>query len=84
MIYYLIFITFFFYLCYVDKNLSDYIILLLKLLIVNIKRLWWMACFHPKNPITNFIMQIKYDNIAKQLHKELQQNLIQNLKQNDN
>lgn len=73
MTYVLIFLSFLAYLCYVDQNVSDYIILQTKLLFVNIERLWWMIRFHPKNPVTNFIMKVKYDKIAKELRAEYDQ-----------
>lgn len=70
MTYALIFISFLAYLCYVDQNVSDYIALQIKLLGVNIERFWWMIRFHPKNPVTNFIMKLKYEKIAKELREE--------------
>jgi hypothetical protein len=70
MTYVLIFISFLAYLCYVDQNVSDYITLQIKLLGVNIERFWWMIRFHPKNPVTNFIMKLKYEKIAKELREE--------------
>lgn len=59
------------YMVIVDKNVGDYLILLFKMIRVNIERFYWMVRFHPRNPITNLIMKWKYDQIAKELHKEL-------------
>jgi hypothetical protein len=59
------------YMIIVDKNVGDYLILLLKMVRVNIERFYWMVRFHPRNPITNLIMKWKYEQIAKELEKEL-------------
>ena len=37
----------------------------------SVKGFFWKLYFHPQNPITNFIMKLKYDRIALELHKEL-------------
>lgn len=55
----------------VDQNVSDYTILIFKLIKINIERVFWMIKLHPKNPITNYMMKRKYSKIAKELHKEL-------------
>jgi hypothetical protein len=70
MTYLLILLSFLVYLCYVDQNVYDYLILNLKLFRVNLERFWWMIRFHPKNPITNLIMKMKYDKIAQELMLE--------------
>jgi hypothetical protein len=62
------------YIMIVDPNVNEYIILLLKMIRVNIERIYWMIRLHPKNPITNLIMRWKYDKIAKELHAELIKN----------
>lgn len=54
----------------VDKNVGDYLILLLKIVKVNIERFYWIVRFHPQNPITNLIMKWKYDKMARDLEKE--------------
>lgn len=58
------------YMIVVDKNVGDYLILLLKIIKVNIERFYWMVRFHPQNPITNLIMKWKYDKMAIDLEKE--------------
>jgi hypothetical protein len=63
------------YMIIVDKNVGDYLILLLKIIKVNIERFYWMIRFHPKNPITNLIMKWKYDKLAKELQKEFDDSL---------
>lgn len=55
----------------VDQNVSDYTILIFKLIKINIERVFWMIKLHPKNPITNYMMKRKYSKIAEELHKEL-------------
>jgi hypothetical protein len=62
------------YIMIVDPNVNEYIILLLKMIRVNVERVYWMIRLHPKNPITNLIMRWKYDKIAKELHAELIKN----------
>jgi hypothetical protein len=62
------------YIMIVDPNVNEYLILLLKMIRVNIERVYWMIRLHPKNPITNLIMRWKYDKIAKELHAELIKN----------
>jgi hypothetical protein len=59
------------YMIIVDKNVGDYLILLIKMIRINIERFYWMIRFHPRNPITNLIMKWKYEQIAKDLEKEL-------------
>jgi hypothetical protein len=62
------------YIMIVDPNVNEYLILVLKMIRVNIERVYWMIRLHPKNPITNLIMRWKYDKIAKELHAELIKN----------
>ncbi len=57
---------------FVDENVSAYITLIVKLIKVNIERIWWMIRFHPSNPITNLIMKWRYARIARELEKEFQ------------
>jgi hypothetical protein len=59
------------YMMIVDKNVSDYIILVFKITKINIERVYWMIKLHPKNPVTNLMMWKKYNKIAKELEKEL-------------
>lgn len=67
----LIFLTIITYIIAVDKNVEDFLILLLKIGKVNFERLIWMIRFHPRNPITNYIQQKKYEKLAEELHKEM-------------
>jgi hypothetical protein len=56
----------------VDKNVADYLTLVFKMTKMNIERMFWMIRLHPKNPITNMMMKWKYDQIARELERELQ------------
>ncbi len=67
----LIFFSIIIYIIIVDKNVEDFLILLLKIGKVNLERLVWMIRFHPRNPITNFIQARKYEKLAKDLHNEM-------------
>jgi hypothetical protein len=60
------------YLIIVDKNIADYLTLVFKMTKMNIDRMFWMIRLHPKNPITNLMMRWKYNQIAKELQRELQ------------
>lgn len=59
------------YMMTVDKNVSDAIFLYSKIVSNSVKAFFWKLHFHPRNPITNFIMKLKYDKLARELHKEL-------------
>lgn len=74
MVYYYTIFALFAILCYaivVDENVATFIDLSIKYLRIQLERLWWMARFHPNNPITNFIMDRKMSKLAKELEKEL-------------
>jgi hypothetical protein len=55
----------------VDKNVTEYINLAFKIFWITIQRYFWILRYHPKNPITNFIMARRYAKIAKEIHKEI-------------
>jgi len=59
------------YMMIVDKNVSDAINIIFKLILIKIERMYWMIRFHPKNPVTNLLMKWKYDRLALELHREL-------------
>lgn len=59
------------YMMAVDKNVSDAINLIFKLIVTKITAIFWLIRFHPQNPITNLIMKFKYEKIAADLRKEL-------------
>ena len=58
------------YLMWVDENVAVYLTLIFKIIKINTERMFWMIRLHPYNPITNLIMKLKYDKIAKELEKE--------------
>jgi hypothetical protein len=58
------------YLMITDKNVTDYLTLVLMMARLNVERVFWMIRLHPKNPITNLMIGWKYDRIAKELKKE--------------
>jgi hypothetical protein len=59
------------YVLIVDKNVSDAIVLVFRMIPVQLQRFFWVIRFHPKNPITNFLMERKYEKLALELQKEL-------------
>jgi hypothetical protein len=70
--YYATGLLFFFIISYmilVDRNVADFLVLNLRLLRVNLERLKFLIIYHPKNPITNFVMRRRYSKIAEELMK---------------
>lgn len=65
------------YMIIADKNVADYIVLLVKSTKLNIEKIYWMIRLHPKNPITNLIKRWEYDKIARELRKEFDDSLRQ-------
>jgi hypothetical protein len=59
------------YILAADSNVSDYLILVFKLMNINIQRFLWMLKYHPNNFITTYFQNRKYDKIARELEKEL-------------
>lgn len=59
------------YVLIVDRNVSDAIVLVFRMIPIKVQRLFWMIRFHPRNPITNFLMERKYEKLALELQKEL-------------
>jgi hypothetical protein len=53
-----------------DKNVADYICILLGVVKIHFERMKFMVMYHPKNPITNFIQYQKMNKIATELMKE--------------
>jgi hypothetical protein len=73
---YYIWITIFAIIAYVivvDPNGPRLIDLIGKVIKLNFERIYWIIRLHPKNPVTNFLMKRKYDNLAKELQKEFQE-----------
>lgn len=59
----------------IDQNVSDYITLIFKMWKINIHRWYWMIRFHPKNPITNWLKEREFNQIAKQMEKEFEKKM---------
>lgn len=59
------------YMIVVDPNVSRYILLLIEVLKVNISRIKWMIILHPRNPITNYMMNRRANKIAKGIQESL-------------
>lgn len=59
------------YVLVVDKNVSDAIILVFKMIPIQAQRFFWAIRFHPRNPVTNFLMERKYEKLAQDLQREL-------------
>ena len=58
------------YMIIVDKNVGEYLTLIFKISQINIERFFWMVKYHPKNFLTTWIQNRKYDKIARELEKE--------------
>jgi hypothetical protein len=64
------------YIMIIDQNVADYFLLVFKMMKLNMVRLLWMIRFHPNNFITTWIQNRKYDRIAKELEKELNDSIV--------
>jgi hypothetical protein len=74
MTYYYILFAFFavvIYMMVVDENVGIAIDLLFKYFVVQCKRLWWMARFHPRNPISKWVYERRLNKMISDLQKEL-------------
>ena len=67
----LIIFTFVAYFIVTDENVAKYIQLQLQVIQINIKRYYLMAKLHPRNPITNWMMNRKYAKMERELRKKL-------------
>ena len=54
----------------IDKNVADYISLLVSIVRMHFDRMKFMVVYHPKNPITNYVQSQKMNKIAIELMKE--------------
>jgi hypothetical protein len=64
------------YIMIIDQNVAEYFLLVFKTMKLNMVRLLWMIRFHPNNFITTWIQNRKYDRIAKELEKELNDSIV--------
>lgn len=58
------------YMMIIDPNVAEYLTLVFKMIKINVERVYWMIRLHPKNPVTNLMMRLEYDKIARELEKE--------------
>jgi hypothetical protein len=59
------------YLIIIDDNVVKYLSLQFQVIRVNIQRYYMMAKLHPRNPITNWMMNRKYAKMERELRKKL-------------
>ena len=64
------------YIMIIDQNVADYFLLVFKTMKLNMVRLLWMIRFHPNNFVTTWIQNRKYDRMAKELEKELNDSIV--------
>jgi hypothetical protein len=64
------------YIMIIDQNVADYFLLVFKMMKLNMVRLLWMIRFHPNNFITTWLQNRKYDKMAKELEKELNDSIV--------
>ena len=64
------------YVMIIDQNVAEYLLLVFKTMKLNMVRLLWMIRFHPNNFITTWIQNRKYDRMAKELEKELNDSIV--------
>jgi hypothetical protein len=64
------------YIMIIDQNVADYLLLVFKMTKLNIERYFWMIRFHPNNFVTTWIQNRKYDRMAKELEKELNDSIV--------
>jgi hypothetical protein len=64
------------YIMIIDQNVAEYFLLVFKMMKLNMVRLLWMIRFHPNNFVTTWIQNRKYDKMAKELEKELNDSIV--------
>ena len=58
-----------------DRNVAEFFVLKYKLLIVNIKKWWLMGQLHPRNPLTNYLMERRMKKLAKELEIKIKEKI---------
>ena len=61
------------YMMIVDKNVAEFVNLFFMGVWIQLRKYYWMAILHPRNPITNWIMERKMRKLADELIKEYAQ-----------
>ena len=59
------------YLAFTEPNFYEATDLLFKSLVVEIRRRWLMLIYHPKNPLTNYLMEVRIRKMTRDLRDEL-------------
>jgi hypothetical protein len=62
------------YMIVVDQNVTRYIFLLCNLIKTKIESFFLIIWLHPRNPIANFIVNMRARRIAKEFIKEMEKN----------
>ena len=75
--YYLYFVLFaiILYVMIVDRNVTEYILLIFNIIQINFERTLWMIRFHPfwiRNPIGKWWAMRKYNKIVKEMTNEIE------------
>ena len=63
------------YVMIVDRNVTEYILLIFKIIQINFERTLWMIRFHPfwiRNPIGKWWAMRKYNKIVKEMTNEIE------------
>ena len=64
------------YIMIIDQNVAEYFLLVFRMMKLNMVRLLWMIRLHPNNFITTWLQNRKYDKMAKELEKELNDSIV--------
>ena len=62
------------YVIYCDPNVSKYVDIQLRLLVINFKGLWLRIQLHPRNPFTRWTFERRMKSLVKQIQEESEQN----------
>lgn len=59
------------YMVAVDKNVAEFINLFFMGVGIQLRKYYYMVILHPRNPITNWIMERKMKKLAKEMCEQL-------------
>jgi len=62
------------YMIVVDSNVAKYIELMGQMFIINIKKWYYIAVFHPGNKLTTWSMNYRIDRMTRKLQRDLERN----------
>lgn len=57
------------YMIVADRNVAEYLVLLYRAAYINIERIKWLIVYHPKNPITNWLINRKFRKFINEMSK---------------